>query len=1193
MGSTRSPATPLDPSYTHAAKHRSALKSSPEDNDHDHDHGVSDRTRKKKKKSRKERHGPSHPHHSHQHDEDEDHDMDDSTSTPPPVLKLPPIKISLRLPANPAIIPQASSSSSKSARDASSGNGSSKKKRRSSEVVSVVSEEEEDSGRLQLEYPDEDHQEPQRRKKKHKHKHRHRHSKHEEADDSNAHDRLEQELQTDSPMGFNNHHTEDDHDAKETLDPAAARITVKLGAKEKARSEKKSSSTSSARRHLRETSPETEPRPKSRSRSRSMSQNLQNSTHIKKEEPLTQPLYQDDPTSSVHTEIGQKRPFSALQNQRSQSADMDLDEGHMDDPLMGELDEPEEDEDDPEDDEDEDDAAEISDDDDLPSPTSVSATRAPFGSKSVKGSHTGSKTVPSASTSSKTIAETSTSKDVTASEGSASGPTKSARKGKSSRRVLTPKPTTPAVPKKKELSVVCHKLLDHFIRRDSYVLFSQPVDIIAVPDYPNVIKNPMDLSTMRAKVERNFYPNIDEFLKDFQLVCDNARLYNSKETLYWKQADKLWEWGSKAIERERKTILEKDEEVLRTVKDEETLDIGGMGDYSNTTSSSGAHGFASRGQLISADGAVDSPMSFGDSGRAHTPQQYRKSKKIKQRRDGTIALSYATDGSIDPASHPDPWSLVPVGQDFGSTPQLCILNNSSTYYNGAYLDEYPYRKQPVTAYRPANYLDYGPYATLKDPAVDASASGVQNIPAYTGMVFGDEKGEAYVRSLAMFLDGVVDQAELDKMSEEDSTGLLEVQEYVRKKVETLTRGASSIVDKVATVVREESTGKALGLDTRVPKALWSQEVFDVNGEDAETATDVERMIKGPKTSQQTEDADMRDVNHSLGEQHAQERSASNDIVAEAAVDLDTKMQEPTTGIKQESQETSEPEMVDIREIVQEIKAWPALLSKRKDYEAWRLLKIELDNLLPANQRSAPASTDTPSSTADDVKILWGERWTGEDTEDGKKWVREYLEKNSEDMRQVLRLLAKIKKSTAEASSSTAASSTVTSGTSTGASSASTTATGSSTATDDQETPLLEKLIKSIRVRLAEMAQYVPLSEINPQRLPPPPAPEKPATAPSAQSATSSSSSSSASGSTTAPGTTAPPSTAAASSGTGSKSSSQSTPVATSSKTPAVPAKIVTRATAASRAKEPAAKSPACSTPGGDSASSLSSPGSSP
>ena len=144
-------------------------------------------------------------------------------------------------------------------------------------------------------------------------------------------------------------------------------------------------------------------------------------------------------------------------------------------------------------------------------------------------------------------------------------------------------------------------------RRDSYVLFSQPVDPTVVLDYATIIKNPMDFSTMRSKVERNFYPTIDEFLSDFQLVCDNARLYNAKETLYWRQADKLWDWGSRAIERERKTILDRDEEVLRTVKDEETLDIGGMGDYSGNGGNGGenANGLLSRGSFMSVEPAVD------------------------------------------------------------------------------------------------------------------------------------------------------------------------------------------------------------------------------------------------------------------------------------------------------------------------------------------------------------------------------------------------------------------------------------------------------------------------------------------------------------------------------------------------------------------------------------------------------------
>ena len=135
-------------------------------------------------------------------------------------------------------------------------------------------------------------------------------------------------------------------------------------------------------------------------------------------------------------------------------------------------------------------------------------------------------------------------------------------------------------------------------------MFSHPVDPVLVPDYSSVIKNPMDFSTMRAKVERGFYPNIEEFLVDFKMVCDNARLYNSKETLYWKQADKLWEWGSKAIERDRKTILDKDEDILTLVKDEENLDVVGIGDHS-VMPLHAVTPLSSRAPILSVDGTLD------------------------------------------------------------------------------------------------------------------------------------------------------------------------------------------------------------------------------------------------------------------------------------------------------------------------------------------------------------------------------------------------------------------------------------------------------------------------------------------------------------------------------------------------------------------------------------------------------------
>ncbi|KAG0206439.1 hypothetical protein BGX28_002111 [Mortierella sp. GBA30] len=1202
MGSTRSPTASLDLPYTHTTKHRSTYRNSPEDHDTaQHEHELSSRSKKKKKKSKKERHGHHHPYHYDDDGHHENHDDEESfTSPPPPTIKLPPIKISLRLPANPAIIPQSSTSSKYSyngnSSNGNSGNGVPKKKRRSSEHVSVVSDEDESQ---QPEYSYEGQHESHRKKKKHKHKHKHSHPHHEDQDRGTyeEHGREPHHHQ----QQYHENHDEDENSAEETArETAAGRITLKLGAKEWKKSEKKSSSHRS--RHS-DSLPEVQHSPEARSRSRSTSQNVHSMPiEIKQEEPGKQSYYVD-PDNDAHIQIGQKRPFSSLQSRRSQSVITDVadeaEEEVADDPLAGDLDELE-DGDEAEDDEDEDQQdveGYLTEDDGLLSATSETGTRRLFGSESVKDMQTSSKTVPSVSSESKNAEKTDAVKDPAAREGSVSAPTKGGRKGKSSKRPLTPKPYTPAAPKKKELSVICHKLLDNFIRKDSYVLFTQPVDIVAVPDYPTVIKNPMDFSTMRAKVERNFYPDIDEFLKDFQLVCDNARLYNSKETLYWKQADKLWEWGYKAIERERKSVLEKEEEILRNVKDEETLDIGGMGDYNNSNNTSSTHGFVPRAPLNSTDGNVDSPMSMADSGRAHTPQQYRKSKKIKQRRDGTIALSYATDGSIDPASHPDPWSLVPVGSDFGAAPRLCVLTDTNTYYNGAYLDEYPYRKPLMPTYRTANYQDYGPYATLKDPAIDASgnSSGVQNIPAYTGIVFGDEKGEAYVQSLAMFMDGIVQQTELDRMSEEDSAGLLEVREYVRKKVETLTRGASTIVDKVAAVVREESTGKPSGVDTRVPKTLWTQEVFVEMSNNEGIAEEIKLKEKKEVETSRQEPLGMKDME--MGDVEKKSEQDANMIKTESP-DVTPKLE-----VKEKSEaaeETSsnvllEEEMIDIRSIVDEIKAWPAILTKKKDYEMWKVLKIELDSLLPPNQRSVPTSATTSSPADDDIKILWGERWTGGDSEECKKWVREHLENNCEDMRQVVRLLnSKIKNSVVTSASAVA--STSATGTNTTVASSSADAVSSSSATTEEEKLLLEQLIKSIRTRLAQMAKYVPLSEINPQRLPPPPLTSVPPRAQlPASSSTAASTSSSASGTALASSPATPSSAGSTPSVVRSDTSQPSQPaVAANSSGISTPAaKVATRVTRSSQRADPVVISPpACSSPG-ESASSLSSPGSSP
>ena len=47
-----------------------------------------------------------------------------------------------------------------------------------------------------------------------------------------------------------------------------------------------------------------------------------------------------------------------------------------------------------------------------------------------------------------------------------------------------------------------------------------------VPDYYDIVKAPMDLETMRAKVDAHLYPTYDHFIYDIEQIVHNAKLYN-------------------------------------------------------------------------------------------------------------------------------------------------------------------------------------------------------------------------------------------------------------------------------------------------------------------------------------------------------------------------------------------------------------------------------------------------------------------------------------------------------------------------------------------------------------------------------------------------------------------------------------------------------------------------------------------
>ncbi|XVE49599.1 hypothetical protein DITRI_Ditri01bG0094900 [Diplodiscus trichospermus] len=101
-----------------------------------------------------------------------------------------------------------------------------------------------------------------------------------------------------------------------------------------------------------------------------------------------------------------------------------------------------------------------------------------------------------------------------------------------------------ALPDKKLLLFI----LDRLQKKDTYGVFSEPVDPKELPDYHEVIEHPMDFGTIREKLATGAYANLEQFEKDVFLICSNAMQYNAPDTIYFRQARSIQELAKKNFE---------------------------------------------------------------------------------------------------------------------------------------------------------------------------------------------------------------------------------------------------------------------------------------------------------------------------------------------------------------------------------------------------------------------------------------------------------------------------------------------------------------------------------------------------------------------------------------------------------------------------------------------------------------------
>uniref|UniRef100_K3WKR1 Bromo domain-containing protein n=1 Tax=Globisporangium ultimum (strain ATCC 200006 / CBS 805.95 / DAOM BR144) TaxID=431595 RepID=K3WKR1_GLOUD len=94
---------------------------------------------------------------------------------------------------------------------------------------------------------------------------------------------------------------------------------------------------------------------------------------------------------------------------------------------------------------------------------------------------------------------------------------------------------------KRGFSTLCLAAIDRLLKEEISELFARPVDpeYDGCPDYLTIIEHPIDLGTIRTRLQTGFYKKWEIFKIDVDRVWENCRVFNGSDTLIAQYADTL------------------------------------------------------------------------------------------------------------------------------------------------------------------------------------------------------------------------------------------------------------------------------------------------------------------------------------------------------------------------------------------------------------------------------------------------------------------------------------------------------------------------------------------------------------------------------------------------------------------------------------------------------------------------------
>ncbi|CAL8120032.1 unnamed protein product [Orchesella dallaii] len=90
------------------------------------------------------------------------------------------------------------------------------------------------------------------------------------------------------------------------------------------------------------------------------------------------------------------------------------------------------------------------------------------------------------------------------------------------------------------LTMIETEILPFILKLECARFFMEPTDPASFPGYYEIVNYPMDLGSIRARLENLYYMEAEQFENDLQLIAINAVLYHDEGTEIHEAGKNLW-----------------------------------------------------------------------------------------------------------------------------------------------------------------------------------------------------------------------------------------------------------------------------------------------------------------------------------------------------------------------------------------------------------------------------------------------------------------------------------------------------------------------------------------------------------------------------------------------------------------------------------------------------------------------------